>query len=109
MRQSFICKTQFFYYDTQYSIFTWHIMLVSELYSKPSCFQFVYILLLLSSSKYCTKGVINMIKEIRNMFTYEFASQSKRRLAINLLFNAFRYFILDAAFIAICFLLMLLI
>lgn len=50
-----------------------------------------------------------MIKEIRNMFTYEFASQSKRRLAINLLFNAFRCFILDAAFIAICFLLMLLI
>jgi len=49
-----------------------------------------------------------MIKEVRNMFTYEYASQSNKKLTLNLLLTMAKSFAIDIAFFAFCFLLMLL-
>lgn len=50
-----------------------------------------------------------MLKEICHMFTYEYAAQSKKNLAINLILTTVKSAIFDFAFIAACFLILLLI
>lgn len=48
-----------------------------------------------------------MLKELKYMATYEYASQSKKNLLINLAMNAAKSAIIDAAFLGACFLFLL--
>lgn len=48
-----------------------------------------------------------MLKELKYMTTYEFASQSKKNLLVNLAMSVAKSALIDAAFLAACFLILL--